>query len=136
MLLQKIAMIQSVPDYPLDDIADSDNLSRLAAIFSPEELQLYYQIAIHGRNELGLAPDEYAGFSMTLLRMLAFSPDKGNRSIPQIVSKSERTPANRPKTDSGKGQAVEQKVPSSPVVEKIPVPEKKPEETVSAIPPW
>ena len=136
LLLQKIAMIQSVPDYPLDDIADSDNLSRLAAIFSPEELQLYYQIAIHGRNELGLAPDEYAGFSMTLLRMLAFSPDKGNRSIPQIVSKSERTPANRPKTDSGKGQAVEQKVPSSPVVEKIPVPEKKPEETVSAIPPW
>ncbi|MBK8571027.1 MAG: hypothetical protein IPN81_14550 [Nitrosomonadales bacterium] len=37
-------------------------------------MQLYYQIAIHGRNEIDLAPDEYAGFTMTLLRMLAFRP--------------------------------------------------------------
>ena len=36
--------------------------------------QLFYQIVVHGRNELGLAPDEYAGFTMTLLRMLAFAP--------------------------------------------------------------
>jgi len=50
---------------------------RLTAEFEAEEVQLYYQIAVHGRNELGLAPDEYAGFSMTLLRMLAFRPGIG-----------------------------------------------------------
>ncbi|MDD4947889.1 MAG: DNA polymerase III subunit gamma/tau C-terminal domain-containing protein, partial [Gallionella sp.] len=41
------------------------------------DLQLFYQIAIHGRAEIDLAPDEYAGFTMTLLRMLAFSPSVG-----------------------------------------------------------
>ncbi len=136
LLLQKIAMIQSVPDYPLDDIADSENLSRLAAIFSPEEIQLYYQIAIHGRNELGLAPDEYAGFSMTLLRMLAFSPDKGRRSILQAVSKNDVSSADRAKSDSGKEPRVEQKTPSAPVVEKVYAPEKKPQEKADTIPPW
>ncbi len=136
LLLQKIAMIQSVPDYPLDDIADSENLSRLAAIFSPEELQLYYQIAIHGRNELGLAPDEYAGFSMTLLRMLAFSPDKGRRSIPQAISKNMEQAKSRVSSDRGKEPGAQQKVLSSPVVEKVSLPEKKHQETGEAIPPW
>jgi len=37
-------------------------------------VQLYYQIAVHGRKDLALAPDEHAGFSMALLRMLAFHP--------------------------------------------------------------
>jgi DNA polymerase-3 subunit gamma/tau len=46
----------------------------LAQQFTPEEIQLNYQIVIHGRNEIDLAPDEYAGFTMTLLRMLAFAP--------------------------------------------------------------
>lgn len=136
LLLQKIAMIQSVSDYPLDDIADSENLSRLATTFSPEELQLYYQIAIHGRNELGLAPDEYAGFSMTLLRMLAFSPDVGSRRIPQAVSKSDVPTASPEKKDSGKERDVQQKIQSSPRVEKVSLPEKELREVVTSIPPW
>jgi DNA polymerase III subunit gamma/tau len=51
-----------------------------------DEVQLYYQIAVHGRNELGLAPDEYAGFSMTLLRMLAFRPVAGDAPVPPPVA--------------------------------------------------
>ena len=47
----------------------------LSKRLSHEELQLYYQIALHGRADLGLAPDEYAGFTMTLMRMLAFIPE-------------------------------------------------------------
>ncbi|MGH6624139.1 MAG: DNA polymerase III subunit gamma/tau C-terminal domain-containing protein, partial [Burkholderiaceae bacterium] len=47
---------------------------RLASEFAPDEIQLLYQIALHGRNDLHLAPDEYAGFTMTLLRMLTFAP--------------------------------------------------------------
>ena len=75
-LLHKIAIAQNVSGYVAEDLPDSGDILRLAEVFSPEEVQLYYQIAMHGRNELGLAPDEYAGFSMTLLRMLAFVPDK------------------------------------------------------------
>jgi DNA polymerase-3 subunit gamma/tau len=43
---------------------------------------LNYQIVIHGRNEIDLAPDEYAGFTMTLLRMLAFAPAAAWEAVP------------------------------------------------------
>lgn len=134
LLLQKIAMIQSVPDYPVDDIPDSENLSRLASVFSPEEIQLYYQIAIHGRNELGLAPDEYAGFSMTLLRMLAFSPDKGRRSNPQAMVKNNKPAANRSPVDSDAAQKARPVLENVP--EKEPVTETKRPETSDPVPPW
>ena len=87
-LLHRIAIVQRVPDYLSEDMPDYADLARLANAFSPEEIQLYYQIAIHGRDELGLAPDEYAGFSMTLLRMLAFMP--GGQGGNQPVGRSEK----------------------------------------------
>jgi DNA polymerase-3 subunit gamma/tau len=73
-LLHQIALAQTVPSALAADLPQREEIVRLAAAFSPEEVQLFYQIAVHGRNELGLAPDEYAGFSMTLLRMLSFAP--------------------------------------------------------------
>lgn len=90
-LLHRIAIIQQVPDYLSEELPDHADLSRFANAFSPEEIQLYYQIAIHGRDELGLAPDEYAGFSMTLLRMLAFLPD--DRSVNRPARKTENVRA-------------------------------------------
>lgn len=76
-LLHRIALAQSVPSAVPDDLPEREDIMRLASAFDAEEVQLFYQIAVHGRNELGLAPDEYAGFSMTLLRMLAFRPGMG-----------------------------------------------------------
>jgi DNA polymerase-3 subunit gamma/tau len=76
-LLHRIALAQTVPAAVPEDAPEREDIMRLAAVFDAEEVQLYYQIAVHGRNELGLAPDEYAGFSMTLLRMLAFRPGIG-----------------------------------------------------------
>lgn len=73
-LLNRIAIAQTVPSAVPDDLPERDDIVRLAPIFSPEDVQLYYQIVVHGRHELGLAPDEYSGFTMTLLRMLAFAP--------------------------------------------------------------
>ena len=73
-LLHRVALAQSVPAALPEDLPEREHILRLAQAFEPEEVQLYYQIAVHGRNELGLAPDEYAGFTMTLLRMLAFRP--------------------------------------------------------------
>ncbi|WP_028104049.1 DNA polymerase III subunit gamma/tau [Pseudoduganella violaceinigra] len=76
-LLHRIALAQSVPSAVPVDLPEYNDIVRLASLFDAEEVQLFYQIAVHGRNELGLAPDEYAGFSMTLLRMLAFRPGIG-----------------------------------------------------------
>ncbi len=72
-LLHRIAMAQQT-EAALSEDVDAGEVLRLARALAPDEVQLYYQIALHGRNDLHLAPDEYAGFTMTLLRMLAFAP--------------------------------------------------------------
>jgi DNA polymerase III subunit gamma/tau len=73
-LLHRLALLQAVPETVTADDPDHAVLSELAALFGADELQLYYQIALQGRADIGLAPDEYAGFTMALLRMLAFAP--------------------------------------------------------------
>ena len=74
--LQRIAIVQIVPEAALqDEEFDADSLTRLAQAISPEDVQLYYQIALNGRRDLSMAPDPRLGFEMTLLRMLAFRPD-------------------------------------------------------------
>ncbi|WP_050467063.1 DNA polymerase III subunit gamma/tau [Herbaspirillum chlorophenolicum] len=93
-LLHQIALAQSVPAALADDLPNREDILRLSSQFSPEHVQLFYQIAVHGRNELGLAPDEYAGFSMTLLRMLAFRPVSASASSP--VPAAGGAPAPRP----------------------------------------
>ncbi|MFP3431670.1 DNA polymerase III subunit gamma/tau [Paraburkholderia sp. SIMBA_061] len=73
-LLHRIAWAQFAPSSVLDEWPEAGDLRRFAETLSAEQVQLFYQIATIGRSELGLAPDEYAGFTMTLLRMLAFEP--------------------------------------------------------------
>jgi DNA polymerase III subunit gamma/tau len=86
-LFNRIAIAQSVPQAIPEDLPEREEILRLSAQFSPEDVQLFYQIAAHGRHELGLAPDEYAGFTMTLLRMLAFTPLwSDGKSAPQQTS--------------------------------------------------
>jgi DNA polymerase-3 subunit gamma/tau len=95
-LLHRIALAQRLSADARGDLLDAD-VARLAQRLAPEEVQLYYQIALHGRNDLGLAPDEYAGFTMALLRMLAFQPDvataapASTRSAALNVSRPPRT---------------------------------------------
>lgn len=79
-LLQKIALAQTVPSAVLDDWPEAAEVRRLASLFAKEEVQLYYQIAITSRPDLSLAPDEQTGFTMALLRMLAFKPGDGSGS--------------------------------------------------------
>ena len=74
MLLQHLALIQAVPSALAHDDPDRGVLLPLSQALSGEQIQLYYQCAIRGKQDLSLAPDEYAGFVMTLLRMLAFTP--------------------------------------------------------------
>jgi DNA polymerase-3 subunit gamma/tau len=75
-LLQRIAIVQIVPEAaPQDEEFDAALLTQLARAISPEDAQLYYQIALAGRRDLNMAPEPRIGFEMTLLRMLAFRPD-------------------------------------------------------------
>ncbi len=90
-LLHRIALAQTVPQAIGDD--ERDRVLDLAQSFTPEEVQLFYQIAIHGRAEIELAPDEYAGFTMTLLRMLAFTPSRDGLPAVQVQAGPAELPA-------------------------------------------
>jgi DNA polymerase-3 subunit gamma/tau len=75
-LLQRVAIVQIVPEAaPQDEEFDAALLTQLASAISPEDAQLYYQIALCGRRDLNMAPEPRVGFEMTLLRMLAFRPE-------------------------------------------------------------
>lgn len=87
-LLHRIALAQTVPEAISDDEPERARLMDLAQAFAPEDVQLNYQIAIHGRDDIDLAPDEYAGFTMTLLRMLAFAPGKGIAQASSIPARA------------------------------------------------
>ena len=83
-VLQRMAVLQAVPDMAAgDDDADPEiaETSRLAHAMPPDETQLLYSLCLHGRSELGLAPDEYAGLTMVLLRLLAFKPAAGRAAV-------------------------------------------------------
>jgi DNA polymerase-3 subunit gamma/tau len=81
-LLTRIQVAQCVPAAIGDDEPERERLIALAATFSPEFVQLAYQIVNIGRVELAAAPDEYSGFVMTLLRLYTFRPS----SVADVVS--------------------------------------------------
>jgi len=108
-LLHRIALAQSVPQAIADDEPERDRLFELAKSFTAEELQLWYQIAIHGRDEINLAPDDYAGFTMTLLRILAFAPTNGDIqstvALPVVVKKRGVNPSMKTVKETTSGEA-------------------------------
>ena len=95
-LFHRIALAQFAPQAMADD-AERARLAPYAEAFDAEFLQLCYQIAIHGRDDLDLAPDEYAGFTMTLLRLHAFRPDaaaaKRSAAAPAAAARPAPAPA-------------------------------------------
>ena len=94
-VLQKVALLQAVPDLQLDEAEDLEAYQRLTSALTPEDTQLFYQIAIVGRRDLELAPDARGGFEMVLLRMVAFSmAEAGTTQVRQTSGASgARTPA-------------------------------------------
>jgi DNA polymerase-3 subunit gamma/tau len=102
-LLQQVAMAQVVPNSIALDIPERPALLALAQQLSAEKVQLYYQIALLGRRDIGLAPDEYAGFTMSLLRMLAF-----NQSDTARPTSNAAAPASLQGSGQGSGQAFSQ----------------------------
>jgi len=92
-LLHRVALAQTVPATLAEDDPDRAALADLAARIAPEDLQLYYQIAVQGRGEIGYAPDEFAGFTMTLMRMLAFAPGTVGAARPAAPASQSAAPA-------------------------------------------
>ena len=74
LVLQRMAVLQAVPGAADESDPDAAEAARLALLMPADETQLLYSMCLHGRGELGLAPDEYAGLTMVLLRLLAFKP--------------------------------------------------------------
>ncbi len=74
-LVHRVSLAQYAPD-AIGDEVERARIAGYVERFDAEFLQLAYQIAIHGRDELPLAPDEYTGFTMTLLRLHAFRPEQ------------------------------------------------------------
>jgi DNA polymerase-3 subunit gamma/tau len=95
LLFHRVAVVQAVPGAPGGD--DGERIADYAARMAPESVQLAYQIAVQGRADLALAPDEATGFSMTLLRLLAFEPlhDDEVTRTPTPSEAVHATPADR-----------------------------------------
>ena len=82
--LHRIALLQQIPT-AIDHEFDSDDILALSAKFSPEDVQLYYQIGLVGQRDLDLAPDPRGGFEMVMLRMLIFKPETQQKSTDKSV---------------------------------------------------
>ena len=90
--MQRIAVYQVVGAADVDDEDDEQELAAFANEISPEDVQLFYQIALIGRRDLYLAPDPKSGAEMTLLRMLAFQPaDTVRTSVASARLPAEKT---------------------------------------------
>jgi DNA polymerase-3 subunit gamma/tau len=98
MLLTRLQTVQCVPELMDDQDPDSPRVAALAQALSPEFVQLAYQIVNVGRAELSLAPDEYAGFVMTLLRLHTFRPLQVGEQVEsqRPAPKPALNPATRP----------------------------------------
>ena len=109
LLLHRAALVQSAPGIADSSWGDTAAIEALAQQFHPEEIQLFYEIALRGQRDLPLAPDPRSGFEMILLRMLVFRPEpdaeqeksppaRASRPAPSPVAGEER--AERPKVSS------------------------------------
>ncbi len=115
MLLQRMAVMQMVPSMAHDgEDPDTQGLAELAAAMPAEETQLLYSLCLHGRTELGLAPDEYAALTMVLLRLLAFKPPVGTAEKKSPLT----SPSARPSaSDSSRIEAAAARAPvSAPLI--------------------
>jgi len=92
-LWQQIALYQSDQNLVNSDEFEIELLHKYSSRWSAEEVQLYYQILLQGRQDLLICPDEASGFEMLMLRLLAFSPaSAATETQPEVKKKPEVNP--------------------------------------------
>jgi DNA polymerase III subunit gamma/tau len=128
-LLQKIAIIQVLPENSNNELKANETLLQLANAMNKEDTQLYYQIGMMGRKDLYLAPDAKSGFEMVMIRMLAFRPmadgeiSSKTQTLKPASSKTSSTPQAKPAEtiaikDTPKENSVEEAAPTAMPVKK------------------
>ncbi|UOO80878.1 DNA polymerase III subunit gamma/tau [Uruburuella testudinis] len=148
MLLQRLALLKTVPTAIGSDDPEYEILLRLSQYLSDEQIQLYYQCAIHGKQDLSLAPDEYAGFVMTLLRMLAFTPmaakpydiddvvEGTQLHNPAHTESAEKKPLTLPDMPAVAVEIPQQTQPAAAVPQELPAGKTAAVQAETEIPPW
>jgi len=133
-LFTRLQVAQLAPQAVADDLPERARILELAERFDPEYVQLAYQIAVHGRKELPLAPDEQAGFIMSLLRLYTFRPAQMS-DAPPVAAR----PLAQAKAKTVEVPPVAKPITPPPVVaqtvkpELAPVPEKSAETSSSTV---
>ena len=120
VLLSRIAIEQRLPGtVPADDPLAAE-IVELAGLLHPDLVQLFYSVAVHSRGELSLAPDEYAGFVMACLRMLALAPADSGPAVAAPSSDGDQRAA--PAAPAGASVAAPASARSSAPVVSAPAP--------------
>jgi len=129
MVLQRMAVLQAVPDMADADVSDPEaaEMARLAGVMPPDETQLLYSLTLHGRQELGLAPDEYAALTMVLLRLLAFKPQAAHAASASAEKKTLINPTPAASTPASAASApAANAVKPAPVIQVVALAEAQP----------
>ncbi len=106
-LLQRMAVAQSGAGPDLSDPdPEAAEVARLAALMPADETQLLYSLCLHGRAELGLAPDEYSALTMVLLRLLAFKPATAGTGVEKKSLKPAPEAAGVPSMPGPAGESI------------------------------
>jgi len=115
-LLQQVALYQVDPKLASEDEFGAEILQKYSRRWSPEEIQLYYQILLQGRQDLLVSPDEAAGFEMLMLRLIAFSPRPDSeleavevKKKPDAIADSEKPEAEKPEAEQPEAEQPEAK---------------------------
>jgi DNA polymerase-3 subunit gamma/tau len=108
-VLHRVALAQAGAELP--DETDADRVRAMADRLDAPRVQVMYQIALLARRDLPLAPDEYAGFTMALLRMLSFA---GNAQQERAVTPKKTAARERPAAGASNAAPVDTPKPASP----------------------
>ncbi len=119
-LLQQVALCQADPKLVSEDDLAAEMLQKYSRRWSPEEIQLYYQILLQGRQDLLICPDEAAGFEMLMLRLIAFSPRPNSdlepvevKKKPDAIVEPEQPEPEQPEPEPPEPEPPESKQPES-----------------------
>ncbi|KDM93205.1 DNA polymerase III subunit gamma/tau [Photobacterium galatheae] len=112
--LHRVAMYQVLPASLDASLPDAERIVQLSQLMPPQDVQLHYQIALQGRQDLPLAPDGRTGLEMVMLRMLAFRPVAAGTLMPQPIAVPAAAPESSP-------SAPQVRQPAQPVPQAVPV---------------
>ena len=139
-VLQRMAVLQAAGPVAGDESdPEAADLARLAELMPVDETQLLYSICLHGRADLGLAPDEYAALTMVLLRLLAFKPSAEKKTLTRAEPRTPVTPVRAAPTPHAAAPAVSAPIamprPPVPVASTV-APSAPPAARPRAVQPW